>query len=201
MSLTQEQYLQQLMALQPTGAALPAEADSTWGQLLAAMAKGLADVDARADDLVAESDPRSALEMLPDWERVTGLPDDCSLDADTLQERRAAVVAKLRSTGGQSVAYFQALAESLGYEVVITEYRPFVCGISHCGEDALNGDHDVRYVWDVLVLGPRLTWFRVGESECGVDHLLEISTAEDLECLLRRFCPAQTTLIIGYGGE
>ena len=41
--------------------------------------------------LIDESDPRSTLEMLNDWERAFGLPDSCTDAADTLAERQNAL--------------------------------------------------------------------------------------------------------------
>ena len=67
-------YLSQFLALQPPGAALPREPESVWARLLAALADGFDRVEARAGDLVTESDPRTCNDMLTDWERVCGLP-------------------------------------------------------------------------------------------------------------------------------
>ena len=67
-------YLSQLLALQPPGAALPREPESVWVRLLAALADGFERVDARSNDLVRESDPRSCIELIADCERVCGLP-------------------------------------------------------------------------------------------------------------------------------
>ena len=83
-------YLSQLLALQPPGAALPREPESVWVRLLAALADGFERVDARSDDLVRESDPRSCIELITDWERVCGLPGECAADdsVTSLQGRR-----------------------------------------------------------------------------------------------------------------
>ncbi|WP_028586660.1 YmfQ family protein [Desulfocurvus vexinensis] len=196
MGRSAQDFQAQLQALQPPGAALPQDMDSTWGQFLAALAGELARVDARSDDLLDEVDPRSTLELLPDWERVCALPDACTGDATTLQERRRAVVRVLTARGGQSPAYFQAVASELGYSVIIEEFRPFIAGASRCG-DVLNGPATVRHTWRVRVLGPRVTWFRAGASRCG-DLLGAIARAQDLECVLGRLAPAHTHLIVAY---
>ena len=77
-----------------------------------------------------------------------------------------------------------------------TEYRPFLTGLSRCGQ-RLNGDHDVRFVWSVVVRGQRVLRFRCGASVPG-ERLLDFARREDLECLLRLYAPAHTVLIIGY---
>lgn len=194
-------YLDQLLALQPPGPALPREPDSVWCRLLAALADGFARAEARAGDLILESDPRTCNEMLADWERVCGLPAECMpQDAvNTLQVRRAAVVNVLNRLGGQTPAYFRRLAEIAGIGVEITEFRPFICGLSACG-DTLNGPEEVRFVWRIVLTGQRVTWFRGGESACG-DRLCDFDPAEEIECLLRQSAPAHTELIIGYAED
>lgn len=192
-------YLAQLQALLPPGKAWPRTATATLTKLLSAWAEELARVDSRAGNLLDECDPRTAFEMLPDWERICGLPDSCSAElATTLQERRAAVVAKLTAIGGNTKAYFVALATAMGYAVEIDVFRPFVTGLSRCGAP-LNGGHAVRYIWRVRVVGPRYTAFRTGASQCG-DLLGKIVRAEDLECKLKRLKPAHTNLIVSYEG-
>lgn len=190
-------YLNQLIQLQPPGEALPTDPDTTWVKLLDGLAQELERVDSRAAALIRESDPRQALELLADWERVCGLPGDCPIAWDsTLQARRAAVVAQLTGAGGQTEAFFRRLAEMLGLEITVTEYKPFIAGLSRCGS-RLNGGHEVRLTWSVVVRGQRVVRFRCGASQAG-DKLLSIASREDLECLLRRYAPAHTTLVVGY---
>lgn len=191
-------YFSQLLALQPPGIALPADPASVWGRLLAAMADGFERVDARSEDLIRESDPRSSVELLPDWERVCDIPSECATEdaANTLQVRRAAVVNVLTRVGGQSPSYYIKLAHLAGLAIDITEYRPFLAGLSRCGEP-LSGPEDVRFCWTVTVHGKRVTRFRSGESACG-DRLSDFDPAKEVECLLRRAKPAHTVLVVGY---
>lgn len=195
-----EAYRAQLQALLPPGDLVwPRRADTELGRLLTALAEGLAEADARAKQLLEESLPDSALEMLPDWERVVGLPDACSTElANTIAERRMNVVAKLTMRGGASKAWFIAFAAKLGYVIEIDEFRPFIAGLSRCG-DRLDGDHVVRHTWRVRVQGPRYTPFRIGASQCG-DRLGKITRAEDLECRMKRANQAHKNLIVAYEG-
>lgn len=197
--MTVAAYLAQLQALLPPGLAWPRAPGTALSALLEALASEFARTDARARRLIDEADPRGALELLTEWERVCGLPDSCSGElATTLQERRAAVVARLTALGGSSPAYFLALAAAMGYVIEIDEFRPFVTGLNRCG-DRLGGGHAVRHQWRVRVSGPRYTPFRAGASQCG-DRLGKIVRAEDLECKLKRLKPAHTTLIFSYEG-
>lgn len=101
-------YLSQLLALQPPGRALPSSPESIWARLLAVPADSLERVENRTGDLVRESDPRDAIELLSDWERVCGLPGKCARPdtLNTVQARRAAVVNVLTRMGGQTMAWY-----------------------------------------------------------------------------------------------
>jgi uncharacterized protein YmfQ (DUF2313 family) len=172
------------------------------------------DVDIAAERLIIESQPARTVEMLVDHERQVGLPDCCFQTAGLpIEERRAAVLTRLRATGGQRPRYFVGLAETLGYQIEVVEYRPFMVGISQVGgANTSNNSHSTRYDmlgatadkrawWRVRVLGPRVTWFKVGVSTLGQDPLARISRAEDLECLLGRYQPAHSFLTMSYEGE
>ena len=70
-------YLSQLLALLPPGDALAREPGSKLERLLTVPAAELARVDGRVEALLLESDPARTAEMLADWERALGLPDEC----------------------------------------------------------------------------------------------------------------------------
>lgn len=207
-----EAYLQQLQALLPTGKAWNRERNSNLTGMLAALASELSLVHDRATDIVKESDPRTTVEMLEEWETQTALPDVCSSGiVSTIQERRLAVLQKLTSRGGQSPKYFKELAATYGYQVTITENVPFRAGHSECGRLYEEGPYSIkahhamsdlnfRFIWNVKVNGPRVTWFRCSESEAGKDPLAKITRAEDLECIFNRLKPAHTKLTFAYEG-
>jgi uncharacterized protein YmfQ (DUF2313 family) len=198
-------YRAQLAALLPLGAAWPRRPDAAMSRQLAAWAEELARIDARSDRLVSEAMPSDALELLSDWERVAGLPDDCGAElSTTLAERRQDLVAALTRQGGVSLEWWRSFAARLGYaDVLIEEFRPFTVGLSRCG-DALWGDednlgHGVRHQWRIRVPGSRYTPFRSGVSQCA-DRLGKIVRAEDLECRAKRYKQAHTHLIFSYEG-
>lgn len=169
-------------------------------------------VDERAADLLeTESDPRIALDMLDEWEAAFGLPDACLAESLARPDRHDALLQRMTEEGGQSRAYFVALATSLGYEIDIVEYSPFMGGVSEGGDTRptgaegeeyrwYGGPPEMRFYWIVRVKGVRLTWFRGAEGEGGVDPHLRIAIASDLECMLRRYKPAHTDVIFDYSG-
>ncbi|GAB5502765.1 YmfQ family protein [Pyruvatibacter sp.] len=203
-NLSADDYLAGAMATMPVGAAWRAEEGSRPRQLLRGLVQSIHRLHERLCLLLqVELDVTRAFEALPDWERNTGLPDDCATgSADTLQERRQAVVSRLTSRGGQSRAFFIELATSLGYAVTITEFRPFIMGQSRCGDPRWQmGPLSMRFYWRVSVAAPRVTWFRMGLGRYGQDPHATIARAEDLECLFNRHKPAHTTLIFDYSGN
>lgn len=208
-----KEYASQLRNLLPQGLAWPRQPGLRRDDLLEAEAVELSRVDTRVGDLLREADPRQALETLGDWERVAGLPDSCVVATSiTIQERRARLVQKLTSTGGQSIGYFADIAENMGYPVEIKEFRPFVCGLSECGlveEESPAGSTlvygltdlpTIRYYWAIEVLEPRVTWFRMGASELGKDPFAKIDIAADLECVINKLKPAHSDLVFSYEG-
>ncbi len=56
----------------------------------------------------------------------------------------------------------------------------------------------MRFYWTIRVAGRRLSWFRCGTGQCGVDPMLRIALATDLECVIRRWAPAHTQVIFDY---
>lgn len=216
-----------LMTLLPRGAVWPREAGSVLSRTMRALV-GI--VERWADDaatfLLIEAFPPSSALLLTDWERVLGLPEPCFPVAQTIAERRAAVREKLqRRPGAQSLAYFIEIARRLGYHVVdpgyaglalelpadvsrhpqvsIREYRPFMCGVSRCGDRTWGVMHQrQRFYWTVRISDPRLTWFRAGRGggRAGTDPMVRIRRADDLECVINRLKPAHTLALFDYRG-
>lgn len=196
-------YAGQLRQLLPTGPAWNFGAESTFAQLLAGLAEELARVDARALDLVEEADPRTALELLPDWERVAGLPDACTGIPDNAGERQAALQQKLTGLGGQSAQSFIDLAARLGYQIWIEEHRPARIGM-RLGERLNHADFafcwtaHVRPFDGYLEEATFLAQARIGDR-LGVR--LRGFGAIDLECVIARAKPAHTIVLFAYDVE
>jgi uncharacterized protein YmfQ (DUF2313 family) len=194
MNRTAEKYRDLLLALLPPGRAFSRENGTTIDALLDGMAQELARIDARADELTVEVNPLTTNELLPDWERVAGLPDNCAAElADTVQGRRQALVAKLTGTGGQSRQYFIDVAAALGYTITITEFDLF-----HVGDPVglpLYGD-DWQFAWQVNAPATTIVDFRVGESTVG--EPLRSWGNDDLECKINQLKPAHTVAIFSY---
>ncbi|MNJ39675.1 hypothetical protein D3C77_345530 [compost metagenome] len=136
--------------------------------------------------------------MLADWERVAGLPDKCAGTLEsTVQGRRNALLAKLTATGGQSKAYFIAIAAALGYEITIEEFRPFRAGRSTAGDVLTNGDW--MFTWRVRAPEVTVIPFRAGRSAAG--EQLRAWGNDTLECKIRQRSPAHTVVLFAYANS
>ena len=127
-------YLRMLQHLLPQGQAWTRAPGAVLTAVLQASADELERLDMAMRLLLMEILPTSAIAGLEDWERVLGLPDACLPAGTTLQERRSAVLAKLRDEGRQDLAYWYGVADSLEYDVTIEEHWPFCCGIHQCAD-------------------------------------------------------------------
>ena len=191
-----EDYTHALQGLLPFGPAWPREPEAVLTKLLEAWAIELSRVDNTANELLEDIYPNTTTSLLPDWERVTGMPNFCLTLGNTIVERRQDVLAILTSRGGQSPQYFIDVAAKLGYTITITEFLfdPFRVGISAVG-DALNGESGV-YVWQVNSQLNTVQFFRVGFSGTG-DALASWSN-DRLECIINKFKPAHTLVLFSY---
>lgn len=189
-----DQYGEQFARQLPPGRVWPKEPGSRLRGLLRGLAEGFARAHARALDLIEEVDPRTTTQLLLDWERVLGLPEDCPGAETTLAGRRAAVVSKLTSLGGQSPGYFIAVAASLGFTITIREYGPAQIQ-DPVGVPVYSPEW--RHTWEVNAPEFTIRIARVNESQIG--EPLRAWGNELLECVFARLKPAQSRLVHTYG--
>ncbi len=177
------QYVDQLIALQPPGRALPTQPDSNWVKLLAALSAELQRVDDNAQQLVEEITVGDlAIEMLGEWEDALGLPDPCAPSPTDPAIRRARIHAKLASIGGQSKRYYIDVIAKLGYSIGIETFDPFEMGVSGMGDGV--GGNEWANVWQVNV---------PGDVPDDIRALIE--------CVIHQLMPAHTVVMFGYNGQ
>ena len=142
MRRTGDDYAFAMAHLLPQGIAWPREPDTILQRTVRGLSQIFGYVDRRAGDLLeTESDPRTTIEMLSDWERNWGLPDYCFVGVgQNLAQRRYFLILKMTLEGGQSREWFIWVCNQLGYDVGITEFAPFMVGISRVG-DTRGFDH------------------------------------------------------------
>lgn len=187
-------YLQQLINLSPQGLAWPTDPNSNWVKLLDALAQTLARIDTQAVLLSNEAFPDTTTQLLPDWERVAGLPDNCSSLGDTYEIRRFNLITKLTNAGGQSIQYFINYAATLGYTITITEFIPFMVGRSHVGDPICGKDW--WFAWEIHAPLNSIVYFRADSG--AAEEPLESWGNTRLECEINNIKPAHTIALFAY---
>lgn len=130
-----ESYTRMVQLLYPPGELFRCEPGTVLHRLNEAIADELTRVNQRAADLIEESDPRTATETLPEWERMLSLPDDVvTVLPGTDEGRRVAVTQKYVSQGGQNYAYFEQVCAACGYPLI---------SIERGADDVLQFDYEV----------------------------------------------------------
>lgn len=160
-----------------------------------AEANALTRADAQADGVYSAIFADSGM-GLSDWERVLALPDPCLVgEPQSTQQRIQAVISKLQGRGGQSKAFFIALAKSLGYDITITTFRPARAGIARAGDPVYGGEWN--FAWRVNAPAVTVTYAVAGRAAAG-DPLASWGN-KTLECRLSQMKPAESILLFGYG--
>jgi len=191
---TAADYVTRLQALLPRGRAWPRADDAIQTKVLNGLAQSTANSNSDANALLVGAFPATADALLTDWEAALGLPGPFGSLAGTTAGRRAAVVAALANTGGQSKAYFIALAASLGMTITITEFLPY--SVSKPVNTPIAGDQ-WAHSWQVNASAAIAISYTPPAS-------LDIVQATPgfgnplLESLLSAFKPAQTLCITSY---
>lgn len=189
-------YANLLRRLMPPGVAWRNPPGSPGDLDLQGEAEELARIDARAIYLcLYEFYAQTTRELLPEWEKEYGLPDPCTTLGATYEERIENLLRKIRTIGGQSIAYLISVAAALGIDITITEFKPFRAGMNRAG-DRLYG-RKWRYVFQVTGPATRVYRFRAGRNAAG-DRLRYWRRNEILECIINLLKPAHTLAIFAY---
>lgn len=195
--MTLPHWLAALQALLPPGRALTREPTAKLTQLLEAIAGMFLDAQLRLEALLVEADPRRAVDLLPDWERTLGLPDTCTANLQlSTADRQRLAFARLVEEGGQSRAYFIALAASYGEPgCTITDgFRRANCN-GNCN-DTLYGEGDV-FVWIVNIPRP-INQVQAANCAGNCNDALASYTVSLAECPITERRPAHTTVLFKY---
>ncbi len=199
MSRIREEVQVDLLALAPQGWVwphlAPAGPESQFETLFKPLAQGIAEVEATAEAMMAEIDPRTANLLLTDFERVLG-PDPCGRDPSTLslEQRRQLAHQRWTARGGASIAYFVGLAAKRGVAITISENRVSQAGELVAGEELIESPEQFVWTVNLALLGEAL--FVADDGQAG-DRLYDL-TLSDVECDIRRLKPAHTEVVFNY---
>lgn len=199
MSRSREDVQRDLVGLAPQGWVWPHSAqnapESQFETLFKPLSQGIADIEALAEAMMAEIDPRTATLLLPDFERVLG-PDPCGRDPSSmsLEQRRQLAHQRWTARGGASIPYFVALAAKRGVTIAIVENRTSQADAAVAGDELIESPEQFCWTVELALLGETVA--KVDESQAG-DLLLGIILS-DVECDIRRAKPAHTEIAFRY---
>lgn len=178
----------------PTGPAWPRDLTKWpakfWGAVADLLARNNQDIATIIDQ---ELNPGTAVALLAEWEAEFALPDPCNPVAQTEQQRRAALLARITDEGNLSRQKYIDLAAASGFTITITEYRPSSC-LETCIDPIMGPEW--RFAWTVNA--PAVT---VTDLTCIDDCIspLRIWGNSPLECLIRRHNRPTRNVLFSYG--
>jgi len=182
-----------ILSLSPKGIAWPRDLTSDLGKLAKGFALEPKRLHEKAMRLIDEADPSTTDELLSDWERVTKLPDEGVTEEQSRDERRSTLTSKLTTKGGQQIVKYLELAEKLGYEITITEFRPARCDGPCVGPVCIQ-----QWIFVFEVNAPETT---IDYLDClgECDAPLATWGNQRLEAAIRRKALAHNFVIFTYG--
>lgn len=90
--------------------------DTNLGKLLLGLAAEYLRLSLLIGDISKEIDINQTSQLIEEWEKSVGIPDDCFVQSGSLEERRRNVLLKLTNFGGiQKASDFVRLATLLGF--------------------------------------------------------------------------------------
>lgn len=163
-------------------------------RVLEAFGASMRAVERLAVSLVAQFDPLLADELLDDWEQLYDLPDECLNAPVGKEQRRQRVNMRRLMLGGSSPEYFRQMVIGLGYpDARIDEFRPFRA-TSKCTAAINQGGW--RFARRVNVVASANVVQATANSKCTAP--LRAWGDPGLHCLLSRYKPAHTVVLVGY---
>lgn len=95
--------------------------DTFFGKLFLGLAMEFYRFDVLVNQLYGEMDINQANELLIDWEKSVGLPDDCFNTTVSIEERRKQVLQKFSNFGGvQKAEDFVRVGAVFGFDLTVT---------------------------------------------------------------------------------
>lgn len=205
---TAAEYDAHIKALLPPGPAWASDdVRSSIAMLIECWAMEFARVDARAQALIQEADPRFCSETFNEWLEQWGIPDECleawgSLLADGLTETtlRNALISKITTIGSSTPSFFIDLAKTWGYTVSIDELGATHTVMSNVMTPFTDGN-EWSNIWRVHVYhdeNSTVTWHNAMGT---ADEPLAWWGDSIIECIVKKYAPAHTQVLFGYFSE
>ena len=197
MSRTIAEIMDELAMLRPGGWAMPPDPDTFTAAFDRGLAQEIARVEASAEAMLPEADPREAYHLLRDYERVLG-PDPCGRDLLALTDAERRALAYQRWTAAPTVCagYFVAAGAALGIAITVTECPLTCCGTFVCGMELVPSPKHLEFK---VTLPATSAWDAIcGEMTAG--DPLGGFTGNLMECVISRETPLHARAHFEYTG-
>lgn len=139
-------YVAAMQALLPRGFAWPRDPDATLTGVLQGLAPVYYRINQAANGLLVDAFPATTVYLMPEWNATLGLPGATGYTGSDVPTQQAQIVAQLIDSGGQSAAYFEAVAAAYGLPIIVSGYRPYT--VDDPVDDEIAGD-GWAHVWKV----------------------------------------------------
>lgn len=197
------QYKQLIINLLPRGRLWQPREQPVFSALIESTAQEPCRVDDRVKQMFLEVDPRTTDESLDQWEDFLGIPDECTPDGQTDNERRTQLVQKLTNIGGLSKTFYEFIGLQLGFTITVENRINFLAGRARAG-DPISNYFDRHFVagseaGTALEEIGWLFYFNVEMPIAASSHFVAGSLAGDalqsfsnelIECTMKKLKPA-----------
>lgn len=193
-----EQQTDSLADYMPSGYVFEAKKvpDTNLRKLLEGFAGLLVDAEEKINLVASEYDITTTTEFIEEWEGFVGIPSDCFLVADTLEQRRKNVLIKLTALGVQTKEEFEALGVLLGITITVSpvaEYAVFPMTFPIIFFDSAKAARFTMLVEYEC------------EGNCAFPYIFPLEfdsqLVETMKCIIRKLTPANVALMFRRTGE
>jgi uncharacterized protein YmfQ (DUF2313 family) len=167
--------------------------DSIIYKLTRSLSAGYEQIREQVEIYASEMYVPQALELLPEWEESVGLPDECMGEATTLDERRNAVIERLRKipivTLQEMQDYIDGLIEGIEIELIPgTDLFAF----ERTFEAPFLGAVNEKFILVVNVITSQNAF------ESDFEHGFGGIDTDKIECALNKIIPANVLLLFNF---
>lgn len=194
--MSDRNYDEALTKLLPPGPAWSRMTGSPGSAVLTAGANALSRIDALAERLLEEADPRTCMETFPDWLRVYGLPDECLEGLKDLSDERLrqALLLLIRRCG-LTESFYKQLGAIFDIDIDVGSYDPFTTR-SRVNDRLYGPQWGHAYV---LVVRTNLETEKIlFRTTSRVNERLASWGISFIECLVRKNSPAHAEVVFEY---
>ncbi len=186
----------EMQALSPPG--YSRSPDAMWGKQLAPAAAEASLIEQMGEVLHREIDPRQSIYLLPEWQAEFGA-DPYGVDTSSMitPQLQAYLYQRLINRGGQSRAFYIALAASLGVPISITEF--IVTRYEAAVYDTADYvEPPAQFQWIVTLPATQITTGVYDDLQ--YDEASETIAQSPIASILTALAPAHTQVIFSYTG-